>query len=113
MTFQLVSFTMGDQERKMALPLEGLFLDAVDFPEKDLSVFLLEHIRPIASVLGTKWGWKAYCLCVLPEHPGLPRAPSTRLIYNVCFYTILQAQQVRDHVCPFHTPPPPSTICGT
>lgn len=42
-------------------------------PEKDPSLFLLEPLSPIGSVLGRKWGWKAYCLSVLPGQPDLQR----------------------------------------
>lgn len=40
-------------------------------PEKDPAVSCQQPVSPLASIPGTKWGWKAYCLCELPGPPGL------------------------------------------
>lgn len=62
--FSTGQFHCGWSGKQNGSSFVGPFLGGSSLsPEKDPSVFLVEHISPIASVLGIKW-----CLCVLPGY---------------------------------------------
>ena len=84
MTFHLVSFRVGEQERKWLY----LFLEAVQFLREGSFSFPLQHASPLASFWEQSGAGR---LIAFVSSQGLLayHSTSTRLIYTVCFHSIL------------------------